>query len=111
MLQNKPMYNAGGIHVTQLMAQQSGLNSVEVMWSAPSPPLPRGYQVIVANTNYNVTGTSHTLFIPQPGIHVIKVIPLPESRHLPDQAMSVQVTVKSEFGYMTSCTDNVFFSK
>ena len=84
------------------MAKQTGPSIVEVKWSASSPLLPRQYQVLTNNTNVNVTGTSHTLFIPQPGIHVIKVIPLRESRHLPNQAMSVQVTVKSEFGDMTS---------
>ena len=88
------------MQVTQLMAKQTGLSSVEVMWSSPSPPLPRGYQVITANTSYNVTGTSHTLFLPQPGTHVIKVLPL--SQHLPNQAVAVQVTVKSELNELPS---------
>ena len=55
---------AGGTPPTGVTAEQSGVNTVLVMWTAPSPPPTGGYQVQITRgsttTTVNVAGTSYT---------------------------------------------------
>ena len=74
------------------MAEQTGLSSVLVSWTAPFPAPTRGYQITTANTEDTTTETTHVLTLSQPGNHTITVLPL--SQHLPYQPVSVQVTVR-----------------
>ena len=82
----------GGASFTNLMAVQTGLNSILVSWTAPSPAPTRGYQITTANTEDTTTETTHVLTLSQPGNHIVQVLPL--SQHLPRQPVSVQVTVR-----------------
>ena len=76
------------------MAVQTGLDSVLVSWTAPSPAPTRGYQIATANTEDTTTGTTLVLTLYQPGNHIVEVLPL--SQHLPHQPVSVQATVRGE---------------
>ena len=99
---------AGGAPPTDVTAQQTGLNTVFVMWTAPSPPPTDGYQVQITRgsttTTVNEIGTSHTISVNnQYGVYSIKVIAL--SRPLPSEATEpVEVTVR---GMYTSISSNV----
>ena len=84
----------GGVSVTNLMAVQTGLNSVLISWTAPSPAPTRGYQITTANTEDTTTETTHVLTLSQPGNHIVQILPL--SEHLPYHSMSVQATVRGE---------------
>ena len=83
---------SGGGAVTGLQAVQTGPDTVQLTWTAPSPAPPRGYQVLAPNTNTTVMRSPHILTITQPGSHTIQAEPL--SRHFPSEAVSVQVTVR-----------------
>ena len=81
--------HAGGAPPTDVTAEQTGLNTVFVMWTASSPPPTDGYQVQITRgsttTAVNVRGTSHTISINnQYGVYSIQVIAL--SRPLPSDA-------------------------
>ena len=83
---------------TDVTAEQTGLSTVLVMWTAPSPPPTDGYQVLIASrsttTTVNVIGPTHTISVNnQYGVYSIQVIAL--SRPLPSEATEpVVVTVK-----------------
>ena len=91
--------HAGGAPPTDVTAEQTGLNTVFVMWTASSPPpaAADGYQVQITRgsttTTVNVRGTSHTISVNnQYGVYSIQVIAL--SRPLPSDATEpVEVTV------------------
>ena len=61
----------GGASVTNLMDEQTDLNSVFVSWTAPSPAPTRGYQITTANTEDTTPETTHVLTLPQPGNHTV----------------------------------------
>ena len=88
---------AGGPPPTDVTAQQTGLNTVFIMWTAPSPPPTDGYQVLITRgsttTAVDVIGTSRTISVDnQYGVYSIQVIAL--SRHLPSAATEpAEVTV------------------
>ena len=84
----------GGPSVTNLMAVQTGLDSVLVSWTAPSPVPTRGYQISTTNTEDTTTETTHVLTLSQPGNHIVQILPL--SEHFPYNSMSVQATVRGE---------------
>ena len=84
----------GGASVTNLVATQTNLSSVQVSWTAPSPAPTRGYQITTANTEDTTTQTTHVLTLSQPGNHNVTVQPL--SQHLPHQLESVLVTVRGD---------------
>jgi hypothetical protein len=86
-----------GAPVTDLRAEQTGLTTVLVTWTAPSPaPSRPGYRVTVttASISETTTGTSSTVTIPHPGNYTIQVQHL--SLHYPSEAVSVEVTVRGE---------------
>ena len=78
--------------VSSLVVEQTGLDSVRVGWTAPSPAPTGGYQIVTTGINTTVTGTTHVLTLSQPGNHTVQVLPL--SQHLPPQPASIQVTVR-----------------
>ena len=88
---------AGGAPPTDATAEQTGLSTVFIMWTAPSPAPTNGYQVQITRgsttTTDNLIGTSHTISVNnQYGVYSIQVIAL--SRHLPSEATEpVEVTV------------------
>ena len=78
-----------------LVAELVEHGRVEVSWTAPpvSAPTTR-YRIRTGKSHDVVTGTLHVLAIPEPGLHVIEVLPI--SQHFPYEAASVQVTVRGE---------------
>ena len=82
---------------TDVTVQQTGLTSVFVMWTAPSPPPADGYQLQITRgsttTTVNVAGTTHTFSVNnQYGVYSIQVIAL--SRPIPSEATDqVEITV------------------
>ena len=82
---------------TEVTAEQTSLNTVFVMWTAPSPPPTDGYQVQITRgsttTTVNVIGTTHTISVNnQYGVYSIQVVAL--SRPLPSEATEpVEITV------------------
>ena len=69
---------AGGAPPTDITAEQTGMSTVLVMWTAPSPPPTDGYQVHMTRgsttTTVNVAGTSHTFSVNnQYGVYSIQV--------------------------------------
>ena len=85
-------------------AEQTGLSTVSVMWTAPSPPPTDGYQVNITTgsttTTANVVGTAYTFLVNnQYGPHSIQMRSL--SQHLTSEATEpVNITV---IGKLTSC--------
>ena len=86
----------GGGSVGELTATQVAINRVQVSWTAPSPPPPRGYQLRVASEGIDliVTGTSRTLTINPFGVHTIEVEP--RSSHYPSVGVTREVTIRGE---------------
>ena len=84
----------GGLMVSNLVAEQIGLGSVRVGWTAPSSAPTGGYQIVTAGINITVTETTHVLTLSQPGNHTVQVQPL--SQHFPYLPESVQVTVRGK---------------
>ena len=93
-------YCAGSVP-TNLTAQQNGINSVLVSWTAPSPSPSMGYRIRIDSTEFsadiNVTSsaTSRTISL-QPGVHNIRI--RASSLHYPsDDVETVAVTVKGMY--------------
>ena len=87
----------GGV-ITDLTAEQTGLTTVQVTWTAPPGPPVGGYQITVAETSIDVIGqreSPYTFTTSELGVHTIQV--LYTSQHFPnEQAMPVMVTVEGE---------------
>ena len=82
---------------TNLMAKQSGFDSVLVTWTAPSPPPTMGYRVTAEPGGLSVDatfGSPQQLTIQQAGVYSIEVVSL--SQHLPSEAVSANVTVRGK---------------
>ena len=85
---------------TDVVVQQTGLNTVLVMWTPPSSPPADGYQVQITRgsttTTVNVADTSYTISVNnQYGVYSIQVIAL--SLPLPSEATEpVEVTVRGK---------------
>ena len=66
-------YCTGGAPPTNVTAEQTGVSTVLVMWTAPSPPPTDGYQVQTTRgsttTTVNVAGTSYTQSSLQHGVY------------------------------------------
>ena len=84
------------------MAQQNGINSTLVSWTAPSPPPSMGYRITTDTTDSSTgidvpsSATSRTISL-QPGVHSIRMRSL--SQHYPSEIVGpVQVTVKGNEG-------------
>ena len=90
----------GGV-ITDISANQNGLTTVQVTWTAPPGPPVGGYQITVAEANLNVTGHSespYTFNTSELGVHTVQV--LYTSQHFPnEQAMAVMVAVEGEGDY------------
>ena len=86
----------GGGSVGELTATQVAINRVQVSWTAPSPPPPRGYQLRVISEGINeiVLDTSQTLTIAPFGMRTIEVEP--RSSHYPSVGVIREVTVRGE---------------
>ena len=86
-----------------MTAEQTGVSTVLVMWTAPSPPPTDGYQVQITRgsttTTVNVAGTSHTFSVNnQYGVHSIEVRSL--SRHFQSNMAApepVEITVRGMY--------------
>ena len=61
------IHTKGNTPPTDVTVQQTGLNTVLVMWTAPSPPPADGYQVQITRgsttSTVNVAGTSRTFAV------------------------------------------------
>ena len=80
---------------TNIMAVQNGFGSVQVSWTAPSPPPFLGYRVTVDQGGVSVAAPSspHTIAL-QPGVYSIHVTSFPQD--LSSEALAVEVTVRGE---------------
>ena len=91
---------SGGAPPTDVTAEQTGVSTVSVMWTAPSPPPTDGYQVQITRgsttTNETVLGTSYTKSSVQLGaLYSFRVKSL--TGHFPSEATEpVQITVRSK---------------
>ena len=91
------MYLCIGGEITDLTAEQTGLTTVQVTWTAPPGPPAGGYQITVAEASIDVTDqkSPYTLPTSELGVHTVQV--LYTSQHFPnEQAMPVVVTVEGE---------------
>ena len=83
---------------TDLNISQSGIVTVLVSWTAPSPPPSMGYQITINSTNFSAgivasSATSHTIMELEPGVHSIRMRAL--SQQLPSEIVGpVNITVK-----------------
>ena len=82
-----------------MTAEQTGVSTVLVMWTAPSPPPTDGYQVQITRgsttTTVNVAGTSHTETSLQHDVYSIRVKSL--TQHFPSEATDpVLITVRGK---------------
>ena len=85
--------------ITDLAAEQTGLITVQVTWTAPPGPPAGGYQITVAEASIDVTIYSqespYTFTTSELGVHTVQV--LYTSQHFPnEQAMPGNVTVEGE---------------
>ena len=89
------MYCVGG-DITDLAAEQTGITTVQVTWTAPPGPPAGGYQITVDEAIIDVTGqeSPYTFTPSELGVHTVQVTP--SSQHFPGQAVSVMVTVEGE---------------
>ena len=90
------VYCVGG-DITNLAANQTGLTTVQVTWTAPPGPPAGGYQITVAEasiSNVNDQESPYTFTTSELGVHTVQVTP--SSQHFPGQAVSVMVTVEGE---------------
>ena len=84
-----------GGNITDLTAEQTGLSTVRVSWTAPPGPPAGGYQITVAEASIDVTGqeSPYTFTTSELGVHTVQV--MYTSQHFPsNQAMPVMVTVE-----------------
>ena len=99
------MKSAGGAPPTDVTAEQTGVSTVLVMWTAPSPPPTDGYQVQITRgsttTTVNVAETSYTASPLQHGVYSIRVKSF--TQHFPSEATEpVEITVRGKNFYRTS---------
>ena len=86
-----------GGDITDLTAEQTGLTTVRVTWTAPPGPPAGGYQITVAEASIDVISqeSPYTFTTSELGVHTVQV--LYTSQHFPnEQAMPVMVTVEGE---------------
>ena len=101
-------YCTGGAPPTDVTAEQTGVSTVLVMWTAPSPPPTDGYQIQITGesntTTVNVAGTSHTFSVNnQYGVYSIQVRSL--SQHFQSNEAApdpVEITVRGMYDQTTS---------
>ena len=65
------------------MAEQNGLTSVRVSWTAPSVSPSNGYRITTnpSSASINAAASPHTITISTPGVYDIQVMSL--SQHFP----------------------------
>ena len=88
---------------TDVTAEQTGVSTVLVMWTAPSPPPTDGYQVQIirgsTTTTVNVAETSYSKSSVEHGVYRFRVSSL--TQHFPSEATEpVQVTVKGKYAML-----------
>ena len=93
----------GGAPPTDVTAEQTGVSTVLVMWTASSPPPADGYQVQITRgsttTTVNVTGTSHTFSVNnQYEVYSIQVRSPPSPHFQSNEAAPepVEITVRGK---------------
>ena len=84
---------------TDVLAEQTGLNTVLVMWTAPSPPPTDGHQVQITRgsttTTVNVAGTSYTFAVNNHyGVYSIQVIALSQHFQTNREAEPIYYTIR-----------------
>ena len=91
----------GNTPPTDVTAEQTGLNTVLVMWTAPSPPPADGYQVQITRgsttTIVNVAGTSHTFAVNNHyGVYSIQVRSLSQHFQTNREAEPIYYTIRGK---------------
>ena len=90
------MYVGGAI--TDLTAEQTGLTTVQVTWTAPPGPPAGGYQITVDEasiSNANDQESPYIFTTSELGVHTVQV--MYTSQHFPnEEAVTVDVTVDGE---------------
>ena len=97
-----PNHNCtGGAPPSDVATEQTGVSTVLVIWTAPSPPPTDGYQVQITResttTTANVAGTSHTFSVNnQYGVYSIQVRSPPSQHFQSNEAAPepVEITVR-----------------
>ena len=94
---------SGGTPPTDVTAEQTGVSTVLVTWTAPSPPPTDEYQVQITRgsttTTVNVAGTSHTFSVNnQYGVYSIQVRSPPSQHFQSNEAAPepVEITVRGK---------------
>ena len=90
------LFQQGGPPPTDVTAEQTGLHSVSVTWTAPSDP-PTGYRVETTGIpTVTVTGTSHTFSVNnRSGAYNIQVRSL--YQNFTSEAAAVSITVRGMY--------------
>ena len=107
------MYNVLIIHTkgntppTDVIAEQTGLNTVLIMWTAPSPPPTDGYQVQITRgsttTTVNVARTSHTFTVNNHyGVYSIQVRSLSQHFQTNREAEPIYYTIRGMYSVSDS---------
>ena len=96
---NENSSTTAGAPPTDLSAEQTGLTEVLVSWTAPMAAPSGGYRITVdttdISTGIDTTSSPHTITVPQPGVHSIRVVGL--SQHFPSETVGpVEVTVRGQ---------------
>lgn len=87
----------GGDVPTDLAAEQAGLDTVLVSWSAPPAPPSQGYRITAEPGSVSITAifSPHTIRLGQPGVYSIRVTS--QSQHYPSEAVGpVQATLQGK---------------
>ena len=79
------------------MAVQTGHDTVEVSWTAPSVPPAGGYQITSSGSNIirHVTASPAILTITTPGVHSIRVMSI--SEHIPGRIVETHFVMNGKY--------------
>ena len=95
------IHTKGNTPPTDVTVQQTGLNTVLVMWTTPSPSPTDGYQVQITRgsttTTVNVAGTSHTFAVNNHyGVYSIQVRSLSQHFQTNREAEPIYYTIRGK---------------
>ena len=90
----------GGESPTDPAAEQVGLTTVQVSWTAPSVPPSNGYRITTnpSSASTNAQASPHIITISTPGVYDIQVMSL--SQHYPGVMVELQGFIVRGEGYI-----------